>query len=67
MITLELPYEAPECTLEVLSLTGQVIMSRKAFTNGGLLKETIDVSGLSKGMYIIRVDGQSLRSGVVVN
>jgi hypothetical protein len=67
MVTLELPYAEPECTLEVLSLTGQVVMSRKAHISGGLLKETIDVSGLSKGMYLIRVDGQSLRSGIVVN
>jgi len=67
MITLEMPYEASECTLEVLSLTGQVVINRKVYTTGGLLKETIDVSDLSKGMYLMRVDGQTLRSGIVVN
>ncbi|MCK5135653.1 MAG: T9SS type A sorting domain-containing protein [Bacteroidales bacterium] len=67
MITLEMPFEASECTLEVLSLAGQVVISLSAFTTGGMLRETIDVSDLSKGMYMLRVDGQTLRSGIVVN
>ncbi|MFO7934532.1 MAG: T9SS type A sorting domain-containing protein, partial [Bacteroidales bacterium] len=67
MITLEMPLEEAECTLEVLSLTGQVIMSRQVYSTGGVLRETIDVSDLSKGMYMLRVDGKTLRSGIVVN
>ena len=67
VITLEMPFEGPEATLEVLSLTGQVMLSRQAFSNGGMINETIDLSELSKGMYMIRVDGQSLNSGVVLN
>mgnify|MGYP006288601483 CR=1 FL=1 len=67
MITLEMPFEEAECTLEVLSLTGQVVMSRQVYSTGGVLRETIDVSDLSKGMYMLRVDGKTLRSGIVVN
>ena len=39
--------------LVIFSLTGQKIMERKDFSNG-----MIDVSGLSKGVYIIRYSGQ---------
>ncbi len=67
MITLEMPYEGSECMLEVLSLTGQVVMSRQVYSTGGVLRETIDVSDLSKGMYMLRVAGQTLRSSIVVN
>jgi hypothetical protein len=67
LITLEIPFEGPEATLEVLSLTGQVMLSRQAYSNGGIIHETIDLSDLSKGMYMIRVDGQTLKSGVVLN
>ncbi len=67
MLTLEMPYEGSECILEVLSLTGQVVMSRQVYSIGGVLRETIDVSDLSKGMYMLRVAGQTLRSSIVVN
>ncbi len=67
MITLEMPYEGSEFTLEVLSLTGQIVLSRQVYSTGGVLIETIDVSDLSKGMYMLRVDGKTLRSGIVVN
>jgi len=67
MITLEMPFDEDECTLEVLSLTGQVVLSRQVYSTGGVLRETIDVSDLSKGMYMLRIDGKTLRSGIVVN
>jgi len=67
IVTLEMPYNGVECTLEVLSLSGQVVLSRQAYSNGGVIHETIDLSSLSKGMYMIRVDGQTLKSGVVLN
>ncbi|MEN8202178.1 MAG: T9SS type A sorting domain-containing protein [Bacteroidota bacterium] len=66
-ITLEMPFEGVECTIEVLSLTGQIMLSRQAFSNGGMINENIDLTNLSKGMYMIRVDGQTLKSGVVLN
>jgi len=67
MITLEMPYDAVEASLEVLSLTGKVIISRQVHSSGGVIRETIDVSDMSKGMYMLRVDGKTLRSGIVVN
>jgi hypothetical protein len=66
-LTIEMTYEGPECMLEIVSLTGQVILSRQAFTSGGLLKETLDVSEFSKGMYMVRVDGFTLRSGIIIH
>ena len=67
MITLEMPLEEAEVTLEIMSLTGQVVMSLQVYPSGGVLRENIDVSDLSKGMYMVRVNGQTLRSGIVVN
>gem|GEM_PF-3996997 len=67
MITLEMPLKEAEVTLEIMSLTGQVVMSLQAYPSGGVLRENIDVSDLSKGMYMVRVNGQTLRSGIVVN
>ena len=66
-VTLEIPFEKAECTLELLNLSGQVLMNRKVASKAGIVKETLDLSDLSKGMYMIRVDGHTLRSGVVVN
>ncbi len=62
-----MPFEGSEATLEVLNLTGQVIVSRQVYSSGGIINETFDISDLAKGMYMLRVDGQTLRSGVVVN
>jgi len=67
VITLEMPFNGAEATLEVLSLMGQVMMSHQVYSAGGVINETVDLSNLSKGMYMIRVEGQTLRSGVVVN
>jgi len=67
MITLEMPLEEAEVTLEIMSLTGQVLMSRQVYPSGGVLREDIDVSDLSRGMYMVRVNGKTLRSGIVVN
>ncbi|MBN1415445.1 MAG: T9SS type A sorting domain-containing protein [Bacteroidales bacterium] len=67
MITLEMPLDETEVTLEVMSLTGQVMISRQVYPSGGVLMETIDVSDLSKGMYMLRVNGKTMRSGIVVN
>jgi len=67
VITVEMPMEAAEVTMEVLSLTGQVMISRQVYTSSGVLRETIDVSDLARGMYMLRVNGKTLKSGVVVN
>jgi len=67
MITLEMPLDEAEVTLEVMSLTGQVMISRQVYPSGGVLREYIDVSDLSKGMYMLRVNGMTMRSGIVVN
>jgi len=59
-------YDKPECLLEVLSLTGQIVSSRKAFTNGGELFEVMDLGHVASGMYMLRVNGQTLKSGIIV-
>ncbi len=66
-ITVVMRYDKIECTMEVLSLTGQVVQSRRVHTNGGELRETVELGDLSKGMYMLRVDGHTLRSGIVLN
>lgn len=66
-ITIQMLYQEAECTIEVLSLAGQVVDTRKAFTSGGELNEVLDLGHLAKGMYMIRIDGRMLRSGVVLH
>jgi len=67
MVTLELPFDKADCTMEVVSLTGQVVISKRVSSIGGFLKESLDMSEFPKGMYMLRVDGRTLRSGIVVN
>ncbi len=38
----------------------------QAYTTGGVLRETLDVSDLAQGMYMLRVNGQTLKSAIVV-
>ncbi len=66
LVTIEMPMEASEITMEVLSLAGQVMMVHQAYTTGGVLRETLDVSDLAQGMYMLRVNGQTLKSAIVV-
>jgi hypothetical protein len=67
MITVEMHMDKDEVSMEILSLAGQIILSKQAYPAGGVLRETLDVSDLSKGMYMLRIDGQALRSRIVVN
>jgi hypothetical protein len=67
MFTLEMPIDVDDCTIDVLSLSGQVVHSHQAYSTGGMIIEVMDVSHLSKGMYMLRVNGKTLKSGVVVN
>jgi SprB repeat/Secretion system C-terminal sorting domain len=66
IITIEMPFEGTECEMEVLSMTGQVVLKRRVFSNGGILNESIDLSEQAKGLYMLRVDGVSLRSAIMV-
>ena len=66
-ITVKMQYNKPSCLIEVLSLTGQVVSSRKAYTNGNELYEVIDLGHLANGMYMLKIDGMALKSGIVVN
>ena len=65
-VTLEMPYDADECPLEVISMTGQVVLQQKIYPNSGMISEVIDLSKVPKGLYMIRIDGRSLKSAVVV-
>ena len=67
IVTVELQIDAAEVNLEVVSLTGQVVMRKQAFTSGGELREAIDVSDLARGMYMLRVNGETLKSAIVVH
>ncbi len=66
-ITIEMDYDKPDCLIELLNLTGQVVWSGKFFTSGGLLNEVIDLSDQAEGMYMLRLDGQTLPSGIVIH
>lgn len=67
LVNVEMQLDADEVMLEVVSLTGQIVMRKEAFTSGGELRETLDVSDLAKGMYMLRVNNETLKSAIVVN
>ncbi len=66
LVNIEMQLDAAEVNIEVVSLMGQIVMRKEAFTSGGELRETLDVSDLAKGMYMLRVNGQTLKSSIVV-
>ncbi|MFH0756503.1 MAG: T9SS type A sorting domain-containing protein [Bacteroidota bacterium] len=67
LVTVEMEMEDGEAAMEVLSLTGQVVIRQEAYPSGGLLKESIDVSGLARGMYMLRINQRTLNTRIVVN
>jgi hypothetical protein len=66
LITLEMPIEDPEADLEVLNMTGQLVIKKRIYSSGGIINETLDLSDQAKGLYMIRIDGQALQSAVMV-
>ena len=64
--TLQISLDTEECIVEFLSITGQIVKSQKAFSKGGILYESFDATDLSKGVYMLRVNGSTLRSGIVI-
>ena len=66
IITLEMPIDEPECDMEVINMTGQLVIKRKLYSSGGVITETLDLSDQAKGLYLIRIDGQALQSTIMV-
>jgi len=66
IITIEMPFEDDECEMEVLSMTGQLILKRRVYSSGGVITETLDLSDQAKGLYMLRINGQALRSAIMV-
>jgi hypothetical protein len=65
-ITIEMTVHSQETLLEVMGLTGQVVKSEMIYHYGGKIRQNIDLQNLSKGMYMLRVDGKMLRSAIVL-
>jgi len=64
-VTVEIQVIEKEALLEMVSLNGQIVLSMKSYPANGLLKETLDLSDLAPGSYMLRVNGQTLRSGII--
>ena len=65
-ITVEVAEETEEVIFEIVNSAGLVVIKKRVRTSGGLLKETIDISNLEKGIYIIRVRGKTLSDILVM-
>ena len=65
-VTIELPYAEPEAELEVLNMTGQIVLQRKVYSSGGIINETLDLSDQATGLYMIRINGEALQSAIMV-
>ena len=66
IVTLEVPFEGNKTMMEVISMTGQTVLKQEVFPNGGVITETLDLSDQAKGMYMVRIDGKSLPSAIMV-
>ena len=55
-----------ECPMEVINMTGQVVLRKQIYPNSGMISEVIDLSKVPKGLYMMRIDGRSLKSAIVV-
>jgi hypothetical protein len=65
-LTIEMDYDQPELQLEIISMTGQMVLQIKGYTHGGVYRETLDLGHLGKGIYLLRVDGQLLNAKVMI-
>ena len=65
-LTIEMSTSSSLSTIEVMSLTGQVVSSKRVYPSGGQMKETLYLGDLAKGMYMLRIDGKMLRSAIVL-
>jgi len=66
IVTIEMPFEDNETMMEVISMTGQMVLKRKVFPNGGVITETLDLSDQAKGIYMIRINGKSLPTTIMM-
>jgi hypothetical protein len=66
-ITVEMKLRAPQATIEVMNLTGQIVLSRVAYPSGGMIRETLSLEDLASGMYMMRIDGKMLRSSILLH
>jgi len=66
ILTLELPFDKAECPMELLNMNGQIVMRKQIYPSSGMINETLDLSKVPKGLYLLRLDGRSLKSAIVV-
>lgn len=61
--TLFISVKAPKgtCLLEVRDASGRTVKSQSIVSNGNIQKNSLDVSSLSKGIYLLVVNGSSLK------
>ncbi len=65
-ITIEMRTEKHELLMEVITINGKMMLQKKVFSEGGRINETLDLSNLPKGIYMIRMDNKPLSSGVIL-
>lgn len=60
LLNVELQFSSPQqTTLEVSNLGGRVVLTQEVGTLSGTTKQTLDVSALAKGAYVLRVITES--------
>lgn len=65
-ITIEMATESSQNTIELMSMTGQLLRSKIVYSSGGQISETLNLGEFAKGMYILRIDGKVLKSAIVL-
>jgi hypothetical protein len=66
IVTIEMHTEKTEVLMEIVSIDGKVLQQQRVFSVAGKIQETLDLSDLNKGVYMIRMDNKTLTTGVVL-
>jgi len=60
VLTLELNLKTSQKALiELMDLTGKTVSSQTLSVNGGKTKQVLDISGMTKGVYLLKVSGET--------
>ena len=54
-VSFVMPDESP-VSCKILDMTGKLLYNKQIESNGGLIEESVDVSGFAKGIYFLRIE-----------
>ncbi|MCF8225510.1 MAG: T9SS type A sorting domain-containing protein [Bacteroidales bacterium] len=66
VVTIEFGTDKPEMKLELISIDGRKVYTQKLINTNGSVHEILDLAGIRKGFYFIRIDGLTMKGGLIL-